>query len=65
MRGLVPILTLILAAGFIAPAPKNQWACEKAGMNWDATVTAPKVKCNFAFADASLDDFDRSGRGDE
>ena len=65
MKGLVPILTVILAVGATTPTPKNQWACEKAGMNWDATVTAPKVKCNFAFADASLDDFDRSGRGDE
>lgn len=46
----VPILTLILAPGFIAPAPKNQSACEKAGMNWDATASAPKVKCNAAVA---------------
>jgi hypothetical protein len=50
MKGLVPILTLILAAGFITPVPKNQSACEKAGMNWDATASAPKVKCNPAFA---------------
>ena len=50
MRGLVPILTLILAAGFIAPAPKNQSACEKAGKNWDATASAPKVKCSPTFA---------------
>ena len=34
----------------IAPAPKNQSACEKAGMNWDATASAPKVKCNAAVA---------------
>lgn len=63
MKGLVPILTVILAVGVTAPTPKNQWACEKAGMNW--TASAPKVKCNSAFADASLDDFDRSGRGGE
>jgi hypothetical protein len=50
MKGLVPILTLILAAGFITSAPKNQSACEKAGMNWDATASAPKVKCNSAVA---------------
>lgn len=50
VKGLVPILTLILAAGFITPAPKNQSSCEKAGMNWDATASAPKVKCNSAVA---------------
>src|SRR5665809_132785 len=50
MKALVPILTLILALAFFAPAPKSQSACEKAGMNWDATASAPKVKCKPAFA---------------
>ena len=50
MKALVPILTLILAIAFSAPAPKSQSACEKAGMKWDATASAPKVKCNPAFA---------------
>jgi hypothetical protein len=62
MKGVVPVLTLVLAVGFTAPIPQNQPACEKAGMNWDATASAPKVKCNPAFADASLDDLRRSGR---
>jgi hypothetical protein len=38
MKALVPIVTLILAIAFSAPAPKNQSACEKAGMKWDATA---------------------------
>jgi len=50
MKALVSILTLILAIAFSAPAPKSQSACEKAGMTWDATASAPKVKCNPAFA---------------
>jgi hypothetical protein len=50
MKGLVPILILVLVVGFTASTPKNQAACEKAGMNWDATASAPKAKCNPAFA---------------
>ena len=50
MKALVLILTLILAIAFSAPAPKSQAACEKAGMKWDFTASAPKVKCNPAFA---------------
>ena len=50
MKGPVPIRILILATGFIAPAPNSQSACERAGMNWDATASAPKVKCSPAFA---------------
>jgi hypothetical protein len=50
MKGFLTILTLILAVGFTAPTPKNQSACEKAGMEWNSTVSAPKVKCNSAFA---------------
>jgi hypothetical protein len=50
MKGLLTILTLILTVGFTAPAPKNQSACEKAGMKWDSTASAPRVKCNSAFA---------------
>jgi hypothetical protein len=50
MKALVPILTLILAIAFSAPAPKSQSACEKAGMTWDATASAPKVKCTPTFA---------------
>jgi hypothetical protein len=49
-KGFLMILTLILAVGFTAPTHKNQSACEKAGMKWDSTASAPKVKCNFAFA---------------
>ena len=50
MNALVPILTLLLAIAFSAPAPKSQSACEKAGMKWDATASAPKVKCTPTFA---------------
>ncbi len=50
MEALVSILTLILAIAFSAPAPQSQSACENAGMKWDATASAPKVKCNPAFA---------------
>jgi hypothetical protein len=50
MKGLVMILSLILAVGYTAPTPKSQSACEKAGMKWDSTAGAPKVKCNSAFA---------------
>jgi hypothetical protein len=50
MKALVPILTLILAVALSAPAPKSQSACEKAGMKWDATASAPKLTCNPAFA---------------
>jgi hypothetical protein len=52
----VTILILIFAVGFMAPAfagetaPKTQAACEKAGMDWDATASAPAVKCHFRFA---------------
>ncbi len=53
---LVTILILIFAVGFMASAfagataPKTQAACEKAGMDWDATASAPTVKCHFRFA---------------
>jgi hypothetical protein len=56
MRGLVTILILIFPVGFMASAfagataPKTQAACEKAGMDWDATASAPTVKCHFRFA---------------
>jgi hypothetical protein len=50
MKGFVTILALVLAVGFTAPTPKSQSACEKAGMKWDSTASAPKVKCNSAFA---------------
>jgi hypothetical protein len=49
MRVLVSLLALILAVGFSSPAPQNQSACEKTGMNWDADGVA-KEKCNSAFA---------------
>ena len=32
VKALVTILTVILALGFTAPVPRNQSACEKAGM---------------------------------
>jgi hypothetical protein len=56
MKGLVTILIFIFAVGFTASAcaegaaPKTQTACEKAGMDWDATATAPTVKCHFRLA---------------
>ena len=50
MKSLVTLLALILVAGFSAATPKNQVACDKAGMNWDATATAPNAKCSSAFA---------------
>ncbi len=52
----VTILILIFAVGFMASAfagetaPKTQAACEKAGMDWDATASAPTAKCHFRFA---------------
>ena len=54
MKGLVTILIFIFAVGFTASAgeaaPKTQTACEKAGMHWDATASAPRVKCHFRLA---------------
>ena len=50
MKSLVTLLALILVAGFSAATPKSQVACDKAGMNWDATATAPTAKCSSAFA---------------
>jgi hypothetical protein len=50
MKALVSILILILGIAFSAPAPETQSACEKAGMTWDETASAPKLKCNHAFA---------------
>ena len=47
MKSLVTLLALILVAG---ATPKSQVACDKAGMNWDATATAPSAKCSSAFA---------------
>ena len=50
MKGLVTILIFIFAVGFTASAcageaaPKTQAACEKAGMNWDATAECTKGK---------------------
>jgi hypothetical protein len=50
VKALVTILTLILAFGFAGPVPRNQSDCEKAGMKWDSTASAPKIKCNSALA---------------
>ena len=50
MKGFVTILAVVLAVGFTAPTPKSQSACEQAGMKWDSTASAPKVKYNSAFA---------------
>jgi len=53
MKGLATILIFIFAVGFTASAcaaPKTQAACEKAGMHWDATASAPTVKCHFRLA---------------
>ena len=42
MKALVSILALSLVLAFSAPAfagtPKNEAACKKAGMQWDATA---------------------------
>jgi len=50
MKSLLTILTLMLLVGYTAPTPKNQSACEKAGMTWDSAATAPNLKCNSGFA---------------
>ena len=56
MKGLVTILIFILAVGFTASAcageaaPKTQAACDTAGMDWDATASAPSAKCHFRLA---------------
>jgi hypothetical protein len=56
MKGLVTILIFVFAVGFTASAcagaaaPKTQAACEKAGMHWDATASAPRIKCHFRLA---------------
>jgi hypothetical protein len=56
MKGLLTILIFIFAVGFTASAcageaaPNTQAACEKAGMHWDATASAPRVKCHFRLA---------------
>ena len=44
MKGPVPILILVLATEFIAPAPNSQLACERAGMNWDTTAQCTDSK---------------------
>jgi hypothetical protein len=56
MKGLVTVPIFIFAVGFTASAsageaaPKTQVACEKAGMDWDATASAPMAKCHFRLA---------------
>ena len=50
MKSLLTILSLMLLVGYTAPAPKNQSACEKAGMKWDSAATAPNLKCDSGFA---------------
>ena len=50
MKSLLTILSLMLLVGYTAPAPKNQSACEKAGMKWDSATTAPNLKCDSGFA---------------
>ena len=56
MKGLMTVLIFIFAVGFTASAcageaaPKTQVACEKAGMDWDATASAPMAKCHFRLA---------------
>jgi len=56
MKGLATILIFIFVVGFTAStcageaAPKTQVACEKAGMDWDATASAPMAKCHFRLA---------------
>ena len=56
MKGLATILICIFVVGFTAStcageaAPKTQAACDKAGMDWDATASTPGVKCNFRLA---------------
>ena len=49
MKSLVTLLALILVAGFSAATPKSQVACDKAGMNWDATATAPSGRAPLCF----------------
>ena len=44
MKGLLTILTLMLLVGYTAPTPKNQSACEKAGMKWEFRSYCAKFK---------------------
>ena len=50
MKALMAILTIVFVVGHAAPVPKDQLACESAGMKWDSTASAPKVKCNAGYA---------------
>ena len=50
MKVLLTIFTLMLLVGYTPPAPKNQSACEKAGMKWDSAASAPNLRCNSGFA---------------
>ena len=50
VKGLMAILTIVFVVGHAAPVPKDQLACERAGMKWDSTASAPKVKCNAGYA---------------
>ena len=50
MKGLMAILTIVFVVGHATPVPKDQLACERAGMKWNFTASAPKVKCNAGYA---------------
>ena len=50
MKGLMAILTIVFVVGYATPVPKDQLACERAGMKWDSTTSAPNVKCNAGYA---------------
>ena len=50
MKSLMAILTVLFVVGYATPVPKDQLACERAGMKWDSTASAPKVQCNDGYA---------------
>ena len=50
VKGLMAVLAVLFVVGYATPVPKDQLACERAGMKWDSTASAPKVKCNDGYA---------------
>ena len=50
MKSVMAMLTIVFVVGHATPVPKDQLACERAGMKWDSTASAPIVKCNAGYA---------------
>ena len=38
MKGLMAALAVLFVVGYATPVPKDQRACERAGMKWDSTA---------------------------